>query len=121
MTNCANQCFESTVRSSGKAPEGAVPSPSPVQQEATRSHRKSSSSSPSKADEFRTGTPCPQSQSFSLGYGSILPTSLTYIVMSTRGCSPWRPDSVMSMTGCEGHSVLRIFKGRRGRTGHQAT
>ncbi|KAI3477107.1 hypothetical protein L1887_61235 [Cichorium endivia] len=73
--------------------------------------------------EFGTGTPVPspQSQSFSRGYGSILPTSLAYIVPSTRGCSPWRPDAVMSTTGRGRHSVLRIFKGRRGRTGHRAT
>ncbi|KAK8475484.1 hypothetical protein V6N13_095890 [Hibiscus sabdariffa] len=72
---------------------------------------------------FGTGTPVPspQSQSFSRGYGSILPTSLAYIVPSTRGCSPWRPDAVMSTTGRGRHSVLRIFKGRRGRTGHHAT
>ncbi|KAK7323538.1 hypothetical protein VNO77_27015 [Canavalia gladiata] len=63
----------------------------------------------------------PQSQSFSRGYGSILPTSLAYIIPSTRGCSPWRPDAVMSTTGRGRHSVLRIFKGRRGRTGHHAT
>jgi len=36
----------------------------------------------------------PQSQSFSQSYGSILPTSLTYILLSTRGYSPWRPDAV---------------------------
>ncbi|KAG6627062.1 hypothetical protein CIPAW_15G097500 [Carya illinoinensis] len=60
------------------------------------------------------------SESFSRGYGSILPTSLAYIVPSTRGCSPWRPDAVMSTTGRGWHSVLRIFKGRRGRTGHHA-
>ncbi|KAG6627144.1 hypothetical protein CIPAW_15G105600 [Carya illinoinensis] len=60
------------------------------------------------------------SQSFSRGYGSILPTSLAYIVPSTRGCSPWRPDAVMSTTGRGWHSILRIFKGRRGRTGHHA-
>ncbi|KAH0976278.1 hypothetical protein GBA52_025997 [Prunus armeniaca] len=46
---------------------------------------------------------------------------LTYIVPSTRGCSPWRPDAVMSTTGCEWHSILQIFKGRRWRTGHHAT
>ena len=40
----------------------------------------------------------PQSQSFSRSYGSILPTSLIYIVLSTRGCSPWRPDAVMGTT-----------------------
>ncbi|KAK8590571.1 hypothetical protein V6N13_057464 [Hibiscus sabdariffa] len=114
---------ESTVRRPGKAPEGAVPSPSPGWHAATRSRRGSSSSSAPAADGFGTGTPVPspQSQSFSRGYGSILPTSLAYIVPSTRGCSPWRPDAVMSTTGRGRHSVLRIFKGRRGRTGHHAT
>ncbi|KAK2633695.1 hypothetical protein Ddye_032642 [Dipteronia dyeriana] len=114
---------ESTVRRPGKAPEGAVPSPSPGRHATTRSRRGSSSSSPPTADGFGTGTPVPspQSQSFSRSYGSILPTSLAYIVPSTRGCSPWRPDAVMSTTGRGWHSVLRIFKGRRGRTGHHAT
>ncbi|KAK8621532.1 hypothetical protein V6N13_080965 [Hibiscus sabdariffa] len=114
---------ESTVRRLGKAPEGAVPSPSPGRHAATRSRRGSSSSSAPAADGFGTGTPVPspQSQSFSRGYGSILLTSLAYIVPSTRGCSPWRPDAVMSTTGRGRHSVLRIFKGRRGRTGHHAT
>ncbi|KAI3480374.1 hypothetical protein L1887_57479 [Cichorium endivia] len=62
------------------------------------------------------GPPCPalRAQSFSRGYGSILPTSLAYIVPSTRGCSPWRPDAVMSTTGRGRHSVLRIFKGPPG-------
>ncbi|KAI3480444.1 hypothetical protein L1887_57399 [Cichorium endivia] len=114
---------ELAVRRPGKAPEGAVPSPSPGRHAATRSRRGSSSSSPPTADGFGTGTPVPspQSQSFSRGYGSILPTSLAYIVPSTRGCSPWRPDAVMSTTRRGRHSVLRIFKGRRGRTGHRAT
>ncbi|KAI3480469.1 hypothetical protein L1887_57393 [Cichorium endivia] len=114
---------ELAVRRPGKAPEGAVPSPSPGRHAATRSRHGSSSSSPPTADGFGTGTPVPspQSQSFSRGYGSILPTSLAYIVPSTRGCSPWRPDAVMSTTGRGRHSVLRIFKGRRGRTGHRAT
>ncbi|KAL8122723.1 hypothetical protein AgCh_010920 [Apium graveolens] len=114
---------ESTIRRPGKAPEGAVPSPYPGRHAATRSHRVSSSSSPPAADGFGTGTPVPspQSQSFSRSYGSILPTSLAYIVPSTRGCSPWRPDAVMSTTGRGRHSVLQIFKGRQGRTGHRAT
>ncbi|KAB1205649.1 putative uncharacterized protein ART2 [Morella rubra] len=92
---------ESTVRRPGKTAETIVPSPSPGRHAATRSRRGSSSSSPPTADGFGTGTPVPspQSQSFSRGYGSILPTSLAYIVPSTRGCSPWRPDAVMSMTG----------------------
>ena len=40
--------------------------------------------------------PDPQSQSFSRSYGSNLPTSLTYINLSTRGSTPRRPaaDSV---------------------------
>ncbi|THG12424.1 hypothetical protein TEA_002425 [Camellia sinensis var. sinensis] len=107
---------ESTVRCLGKAPQGAVPSSSPGRHAATRSRRGSRSSSPPTADGFGTGTPVPspQSQSFSRSYGSILLTSLAYIVPSTRGCSPWRPDAVMSMTGRGRHSVLWIFKGRRG-------
>ncbi|KAK4709630.1 hypothetical protein R3W88_004143 [Solanum pinnatisectum] len=102
---------ELAVQRPGKAPEGTVPSPSPGRHAATRSRRGSSSSSPPTAD----------GQSFSRSYGSILPTSLAYIVPSTRGCSPWRPDAVMSTTGRGRHSVLRIFKGRRERTGHHAT
>ncbi|WZY93644.1 hypothetical protein YC2023_065973 [Brassica napus] len=92
----------------------------------TRGHPlspRSGSSSLPTVDGFGTGTPepNPQSQSFSRSYGSILPTSLAYIVPSTRGCSPWRPDAVMSTTGHERHSVLRIFKGRRECTEHHAT
>ncbi|CAN7089065.1 unnamed protein product [Brassica rapa subsp. narinosa] len=106
---------ELAVRRPGKAPERAVPSPSPGRHEVVRSRHVSSSSSPPTVDGFGTGTPepSPQRQSFSRSYGSILPTSLAYIVPSTRGCSPWRPDAVMSTTGRERHSVLRIFKGRR--------
>ncbi|KAI3485341.1 hypothetical protein L1887_51393 [Cichorium endivia] len=114
---------ELAVRRPRKAPEGAVPSPSPGPARGDPlSPRKQLEQSPT-ADGFGTGTPVPspQSQSFSRGYGSILPTSLAYIVPSTRGCSPWRPDAVMSTTGRGRHSVLRIFKGRRGRTGHRAT
>ena len=39
--------------------------------------------------------PDPQSQSLSRSYGSNLPTSLTYIILSTRGYSPWRPAADM--------------------------
>jgi len=48
-------------------------------------------------------------------------TSLAYIVPSTTGYSTWRPDVVMSTTRRGRYSVLWIFKGRRGRTGHYAT
>ncbi|PHT25346.1 Regulator of rDNA transcription protein 15 [Capsicum baccatum] len=106
-----------------RPPEGTVPSPSPGRHAATRSRCGISSSSSPTAGGFGTGTPVPspQSQSFSQTYGSILPTYLAYIVPSTRGCSPWRPNAVMSTTGCGRHSVLRIFKGRWERTGHHAT
>ena len=39
--------------------------------------------------------PDPQSQSLSRSYGSNLPTSLSYIILSTRGYPPWRPDADM--------------------------
>ena len=64
--------------------------------------------------------PSPQSQSLSRGYGSNLPTSLTYIVLSTRGCSPWRPAAdIGTALARESHCRPRIFKGRRERTGHR--
>ncbi|KAF3613304.1 hypothetical protein FXO37_36437 [Capsicum annuum] len=114
---------ELAVRRARKAPKETVPSPSPGRHAATRSRRGSSLSSPPTADGFGTGTPVPspQSQSFSRSYGSILPTSLAYIVPSTRGCSPWGPDAVMSTIGRGRNSVPRIFKGRREHTGHHAT
>ena len=76
------------------------------------------SRSPSQYPKVTQGTPTPnpQSQSFSRGYGSILPTSLIYIVLSTRGYSPWRPDAVMSTTRGANKSRHRVFKGRRERT-----
>ena len=51
----------------------------------------------------------PQSQSFSRSYGSILPTSLTYIILLTRGCSPWRPAAVMSTTVREPFALSTRF------------
>ncbi|OIV90747.1 hypothetical protein TanjilG_21878 [Lupinus angustifolius] len=114
---------ESTVRRPGKRPHRtrsqSIPRSTRGDPLSPREQLKLSTT----ADKFGTGTPVPstQSQSFSRGYRSILPTSLAYIVPSTRGCSPWRPDAVMSTTGRGRHSVLRIFKGRRGRTGHHAT
>ena len=53
----------------------------------------------------------PHSQSFSQSYGSILPTSLTYIVLSTRGCSPWRPDAVISTARGANHASPSDFQG----------
>ncbi|GAA0159360.1 hypothetical protein LIER_16153 [Lithospermum erythrorhizon] len=104
----------------GEALEGAIPSPSPGWHVETRSRHTNRSTSPPAANGFGTGTPMPspQIQSFSQICGSILPTSLAYIVPSTRVSSPWRPDAVMTMTGHGRHSVLLIFKGHRGRTEH---
>ncbi|KAK8525796.1 hypothetical protein V6N13_124606 [Hibiscus sabdariffa] len=114
---------ESTVRRPGKAPEGAVPSPSPGRHAATRSRRGSSSEQCTGSRRVRDWDPRAQPSEPILFRGTdpFCPTSLAYIVPSTRGCSPWRPDAVLSTTGRGRHSVLRIFKGRRGRTGHHAT
>ena len=62
-----------------------------------------------------TSKPSPQSQSFSRSYGSILPTSLIYIVLLTRGFPPWRPDAVMSTY--DGVNPCGHFQGPSG--GHQ--
>ena len=66
-----------------------------------------------------TSMPNPQSQSLSRGYGSILPTSLIYIVLLTRGCTPWRPEAVMSTTRGANKSRHWVFKDRRERTGRR--
>ena len=66
----------------------------------------------------RPDWPDPQSQSFSRSYGSNLPTSLTYIFLSTRGYTPRRPDAVMSTTKSANKNLPRIFKGQRKRTRH---
>lgn len=57
----------------------------------------------------RPDRPSPQSQSFSRSYGSGLPTSLTYIVLSARGCSPWRPAAVMGTTRGESSNTSPGF------------
>ena len=51
-----------------------------------------------------------------------MPTSLTYIVLSTRGCSPRRPAAVIGTTGCDSTEPTclrfpRTFTGCRERTG----
>ena len=62
-------------------------------------------------------TSSPKSQSFSRSYGPNLPTSLTYIITSTRGFSPWRPDAVMSTATTLMQKIPRLFKDHRERTG----
>ena len=56
----------------------------------------------------RPDWPSPQSQSFSRSYGSNLPTSLTYIVLSTRGCAPRRPAADM---GTAWHEINTVSVG----------
>ncbi|KAG9438839.1 hypothetical protein H6P81_021244 [Aristolochia fimbriata] len=63
----------------------------------------------------------PSSQSFSGFWDPFCRLPLPTLFHRPEGCSPWRPDAVMSTTRRGRHSVLRIFKGRRGRTGHHAT
>ncbi|KAG9445128.1 hypothetical protein H6P81_016468 [Aristolochia fimbriata] len=118
-----SSCFESVVWRLGKALGGIVPYPFLGRHVTTRSRCRSSSSSPPTASGFGTRTPVPstQSQSFSRSYESILPTSLSDIVPSTRGCSPRRPDAFMSTTMRGWHSVLQIFKRCWGCTGIHMT
>ncbi|KAI3483350.1 hypothetical protein L1887_53775 [Cichorium endivia] len=114
---------ELAVRRPGKAPEGAVPVRPPagtrrpaLAAEAARAVRRQPTGS-----GLGPPVPSPQSQSFSRGYGSILPTSLAYIVPSTRGCSPWRPDAVMSTTGRGRHSVSGFSRAAGGAPDTRAT
>ena len=51
----------------------------------------------------------PQSQFLSQSYESALPTSLTYIILSTRGCSPWRPAADMGTAQHENHTLALGF------------
>ena len=53
--------------------------------------------------------PGPHSQSLSRSYGSNLPTSLTYIVLVTRGCSPWRPAADMGTDRHENYTLSLGF------------
>ena len=63
--------------------------------------------------------PAPQSQSLSRSYGSNLPTSLTYIILSTRGYSPRRPAADMGTSWCDSAITLSlIFKVPPGTHGH---
>ena len=64
--------------------------------------------------------PAPQSQSLFRSYGSNLPTSLTYIILSTRGSSPWRPAADMGTNQIGRPRGPRPdFQGPRGRCRHR--
>jgi hypothetical protein len=59
--------------------------------------------------ESQPDLPGPQSQSLSRSYGSSLPTSLTYIVLSTRGSSPWRPAADSGTAQQENQNASPVF------------
>ena len=83
------------------------------------SHRLGFNTLPISQNNPHPFTPHPLSQSFSQSYGSILPTSLTYIVLSTRGYTPWRPAAVISTTSRKGNFFPWIFKDHQERTRHR--
>ena len=60
----------------------------------------------------RPDWPDPQSQSLSRSYGSNLPTSLTYISLSTRGFLPWRPDADMGTRMSENRYITCLGEAR---------
>ncbi|KAI3475466.1 hypothetical protein L1887_63142 [Cichorium endivia] len=110
---------ELAVRRPGKAPRRSRSQsvPRPARGDPLSLPRKQLEQSADSRRVSGLGPPCPalRANPFPRGYGSILPTSLAYIVPSTRGCSPWRPDAVMSTTGRRGrHSVLPDFQGPPG-------
>ena len=90
--------------------------PSPRFAAKTRHRRRNSFGRPSAACRLVSQIPVlsPQSQSLFRRYGSILPTSLTYIHPFTRGFSPWRPDAVMGTIGREQAFEFPDFLGQAG-------
>ncbi|KAL0641980.1 hypothetical protein Bca4012_102591 [Brassica carinata] len=64
--------------------------------------RVSSSSSPPTVDGFELGSSSPALEPILFRLRIHFADFLAYIVPSTRGCSPWRPDAVMSTTGVSG-------------------
>lgn len=57
-------------------------------------------------------TPYHKSQPLFQKYESILPTSLTHIILFVRGYLPRRPDAVISTLGPDHHILPRVFNGR---------
>ena len=92
---CERRPRERSRRNERTVDEGASPSPCPSQSRFV----------------LQPDWPSPQSQSLSRSYGSNLPTSLTYIVASTRGCEPWRPAADMGTAWHENHESPSDFQG----------
>ncbi|KAI3475084.1 hypothetical protein L1887_63568 [Cichorium endivia] len=107
---------ELAVRRPGKAPEGAVPSPSPGRHAATRSQPRKQLEQSADSRRVRDWDPRAQpSEPILFPRLRIHFADFPCLHCSIdRGCSPWRPDAVMSTTGRGRHSVLRIFKGPPG-------
>ncbi|KAI8559537.1 hypothetical protein RHMOL_Rhmol04G0181400 [Rhododendron molle] len=99
-----------TVRRPGRPRE----EPFPVPARDDRSRRGVRLGDPHRSGLGRTPCPILEPILFEI-HGSNLPTSLTYIILSTRGSSPWRPAADMGTTWRERHSVLD-FQGRGRRT-----
>lgn len=75
--------------------QGTGPNSDPRTSRDATSPRPGPARQPVPASRPSPTRPDPQSQSLSRSYGSNLPTSLTYIILSTRGSSPWRPAADM--------------------------
>ena len=74
-----------------------------------RPTRKPASHSPCRRQARFGPQPGSQSQSFSGSYRSNLPTSLTYIVLPNKGCSPWRPAADIGTVRHENSTVSTGF------------
>lgn len=84
---------EARYRARSEATKNATRLTAPHRSVAKTSPRPGTSAKP--ASRSSPTRPAPQSQSLFRSYGSNLPTSLTYIILSTRGCLPWRPAADM--------------------------
>ena len=94
-------------------PRGADTYASPSSRRYKYAQLPSSNSNATNRFLTRPDWPNPQSQSFSLSYGSNLPISLTYINLESRGCSPRRPAADMGTAWHENqYTLTQVFKGQ---------
>lgn len=104
----------------GSSAGGQGTGPSSDRRARARNPRPGPARQPGPASRPSPTRPDPQSQSLSRSYGSNLPTSLTYIILSTRGFSPWRPAADMGTNRQDARrGPLLDFQGPRGRSGHR--
>ncbi|KAI3486477.1 hypothetical protein L1887_49942 [Cichorium endivia] len=108
---------ELAVRRPGKAPEGAVPSPSPGRPRGDPlSPRKQLEQSADSRRVRDWDPPCPalRANPFPEVTDPFCRLPLPTLFHRPEACSPWRPDAVMSTTGRGRHSVLPDFQGPPG-------